>query len=109
MSYHGRFEQQKQPKGPDKKSAKGGKGLKIFLIVLAVLLALVLIAAAVVYWYVQNKFSKMNVITLPEDTYVYTEATDEYTYAIITLEFIQIGLLIISIYPKLTSFSTSAY
>ena len=79
MSYHGRFEQQKQPKGPDKKPAKGGKGLKIFLIVLAVLLALVLIAAAVVYWYVQNKFSKMNVITLPEDTYVYTEATDEYT------------------------------
>ena len=28
---------------------------------------------------IQNKFSKMNVITLPEDTYVYTEATDEYT------------------------------
>lgn len=79
MSYHGRFEQQKQPKGPDKKPAKGGKGLKIFLIVLAVLLALILIAAAVGYWFIQNKFSKMNVIELPEDTYVYTEATDEYT------------------------------
>ena len=71
MSYHGRFEQAKPPK---KK-----KGLKIFLIVLAVLLALVLIGVGLVYWFIQNKFSKMNVITLPEDTYVYTEATDEYT------------------------------
>ena len=75
MSYHGRFEQQKQPEN----RKKGGKGLKIFLIVLAVLLALILIAAAVGYWFIQDKFSKMNVITLPEDTYVYTEATDEYT------------------------------
>ena len=46
---------------------------------LAVLLVLILIAAAVGYWFIQDKFSKMNVITLPEDTYVYTEATDEYT------------------------------
>ena len=76
MSYHGRFEQQKQPKNTGK---KGNKGLKIFLIVLAVLLALILIAAASTYVFIQNKFSKMNVITLPEDTYVYTEATDEYT------------------------------
>ena len=75
MSYHGRFEQQKQPEN----RKKGGKGLKIFLIVLAVLLALILIAAAVGYWFIQDKFSKMNVITLPEDTYVYTEAVDEET------------------------------
>ena len=69
MSYHGRFQQEKQP--PKKK-----KGLKIFLIVLAVLLVLLLIAAGVVYWFVQNKFNKMNIITLPEDTYAYTEPTD---------------------------------
>ena len=75
MSYHGRFEQQKQPEN----RKKGGKGLKIFLIVLAVLLTLILIAAAVGYWFIQDKFSKMNVITLPEDTYVYTEAVDEET------------------------------
>ena len=79
MSYHGRFEQQKQPKDSGNQGKKGGKGLKVFLIVLAVLLALILIAAAVGYWFIQNKFSKMNVVTLPEDTYVYTEATDEYT------------------------------
>ena len=79
MSYHGHFEQQKQPKGRGNQPKKGGKGLKIFLIVLAVLLALILIAAALGYWFIQNKFSKMNVVTLPEDTYVYTEATDEYT------------------------------
>ena len=79
MSYHGRFEQSKPPKGRDNKAKKGGKGLKIFLIVLAVLLALILIVAGLGYWFIQNKFSKMNVITLPEDTYVYTEATDEYT------------------------------
>ena len=79
MSYHGRFEQQKQPKDSGHQGKKGGKWLKVFLIVLAVLLALILIAAAVGYWFIQNKFSKMNVVTLPEDTYVYTEATDEYT------------------------------
>ena len=79
MSYHGRFEQQKQPKGRGNRGKKGGKGLKIFLIVLAVLLALILVCVGVAYWFIQNKFSKMNVVTLPEDTYVYTEATDEYT------------------------------
>ena len=73
MSYHGHFEQPKHGK------SKGGKGLKIFLIVLAVLLALVLVGVGLVYWFIQNKFSKMNVITLPEDTYVYTEATDDVT------------------------------
>lgn len=82
MSYHGRFEQQKQPKhtkNTGNKANKSGGGMKIFLIVMAVLLALILIATGVVYWFIQDKFSKMNVITLPEDTYVYTEATDEYT------------------------------
>ena len=79
MSYHGRFEQQKQPKNSGNQGKKGGKGLKIFLIVLAVVLALILIAAASVYVFIQNKFNKMNIVTLPEDTYVYTEATDEHT------------------------------
>ena len=82
MSYHGRFEQQKQPKhtkNTGNKANKSGRGMKIFLIVMAVLLALILIATGVVYWFIQDKFSKMNVVTLPEDTYVYTEATDEHT------------------------------
>ena len=72
MSYHGRFESQKQPEKPRKKK---GKGLKIFLIVLAVLLFLI---AAVVIWgisYYYKMMNKMNIITLPEDTYVYTEET----------------------------------
>ena len=79
MSYHGRFEQQKQPKNRGNSGKKGGKGLKIFLIVLAVLLAIILIVAGVAYWFIQDKFGKMNIVELPEDTYVYTEATDEYT------------------------------
>ena len=79
MSYHGRFEEQKQPKNRKKPQKNGGRGMKIFLIVLAVVLALILVGFGLVYWFIQNKFSKMNVITLPEDTYVYTEATDEYT------------------------------
>ena len=74
MSYHGRFEQQNHGK-----KQNGGKGMKVFLIVLAVLLALILVGLGLVYWFIQNKFSKMNVVTLPEDTYVYTEATEEYT------------------------------
>ena len=72
MSYHGRFESQKQPEKPRKKKSKG---LKIFLIVLAVLLLLI---AAVVIWgisYYYKMMNKMNIITLPEDTYVYTEET----------------------------------
>ena len=72
MSYHGRYENQKQPGKPKKKK---GKGLKIFLIVLAVLLTLI---AAVVIWgisYYYKMMNKMNIITLPEDTYVYTEET----------------------------------
>lgn len=79
MSYHGRFEQQKQPKNRGNGEKKGGKGLKIFLIVLAVLLAIILIVVGVAYWFIQDKFGKMNIVELPEDTYVYTEATDEYT------------------------------
>ena len=74
MSYHGRFEQNKQPKQPKKK-----KGLKIFLIILAVLLALILIAVGATYWYINDKFSKMNIVTLPEDTYVYTEEATQPT------------------------------
>ncbi|MCI7640292.1 MAG: LCP family protein [Clostridiales bacterium] len=79
MSYHGRFEEQKQPKHRKNTQKTGGKGMKLFLIVLAVVLALVIAGFGLVYWFIQNKFSKMNVITLPEDTYVYTESTDEYT------------------------------
>ena len=72
MSYHGRFESQKQPGKPRKKK---GKGLKIFLIVLAVLLVLI---AAVVIWgisYYNKMMNKMNIVTLPENTYSHTEAT----------------------------------
>ena len=54
MSYHGRFEQAKQPKQPGKK-----KGLKIFLIVIAVILALLLILAGAAYLYLQSKLKKM--------------------------------------------------
>lgn len=77
MSYHGRFEQQKQPKNQKQPQGKKKKGLKILLIVLAVILALVLVAAGCVLWYINNKFSKMNIVTLPKDTYVYTEETEE--------------------------------
>ena len=79
MGYHGRFEQKKQPEKRRNREKRAGKGMKTFLIVLAVLLVLILVGLGVVYWFIQNKFSKMNIITLPEDTYVYTEATDEYT------------------------------
>lgn len=71
MSYHGRFEQAKQP---GKK-----KGLKIFLIVIAVILVLLLIFAGAAYLYLQSKLKKMNIIELPKDTYAYTEPTDEVT------------------------------
>ncbi len=74
MSYHGRFEQAKQPKQPGKK-----KGLKIFLIVIAVILVLLLILAGAAYLYLQSKLKKMNIIELHKDTYAYTEPTDEVT------------------------------
>ena len=71
MSYHGRFEQAKQPKQPKKK-----RGKKIFLIVLAVLMVLVIgvVAAGAIYY--NRMMNKMNIIELPEDTYVYTEETE---------------------------------
>ena len=69
MSYHGRFEQAKQPK---KK-----RGKKIFLIILAVFLVLVVgvVAAGAIYY--NRMMNKMNIIELPEDTYVYTEETEQ--------------------------------
>ena len=76
MGYHGRFEQQKQQKSRGNRE-KAGKGMKMLLIVLVVLLVLILAGFGVVYWFIQNKFSKMNIVTLPEDTYTYTEATEE--------------------------------
>ena len=78
MGYHGRFEPQKQPK---KK-----RGLKIFLIILAVLLVLGGIAVAAGAIYYNKMMNKMNIIELPEDTYVYTEETrlTEATEAVLT-------------------------
>ena len=67
MSYHGRFEQQKQPK---KK-----RGLKIFLIILAVILVIAAGAVTAGAIYYNRMMNKMNIIELPEDTYVYTEET----------------------------------
>ena len=67
MSYHGRFEQQKQPK---KK-----RGLKIFLIVLAVILVVAAGAVTAGAIYYNKMMNKMNIIELPEDTYVYTDET----------------------------------
>ena len=68
MSYHGHFEPEKQPK---KK-----RGLKIFLIILAVILVLAAAAAAAGAIYYNRMMNKMNIIELPEDTYVYTEETE---------------------------------
>ena len=72
MSYHGRFEQAKQSKQPKKK-----RGKKIFLIILAVFLVLVIgvVAAGAIYY--NRMINKMNIIELPEDTYVYTEETEQ--------------------------------
>ena len=72
MSYHGRFEQAKQPKKDGQPRKKMGAG-KIVLIVLAVLLALLLVLAGVAVWFYNHMMNKMNIVTLPEDTYVYTE------------------------------------
>ena len=68
MSYHGRFEQSKQPK-------KKKRGLKVFLIILAVLLVIGVGAVAAGAIYYNKMMNKMNIIELPEDTYVYTEET----------------------------------
>lgn len=69
MSYHGHFESQK-PK-------KRKRGWKIALIVLLILLAVIaaLVIGAVVYFH--RMAGQMNIVTLPEDTYVYTEETTE--------------------------------
>ena len=67
MGYQGHFQQQKQPK---KK-----RGLKVFLIILAVLLVLGGAAAAAGAVYYNRMMNKMNIIELPEDTYVYSEDT----------------------------------
>ena len=67
MSYRGRFEQEKQPK-----KKRGGK---IVLIILAVILVIVGCAAAAGAVYYNRMMNKMNIIELPEDTYVYTEET----------------------------------
>ena len=72
MSYHGHFENQKHPQQPKKKKHKG---LKIFLIVLAVLVVIIAAAAIAGWTYFHNMANKMNIIELPEDTYVYTEET----------------------------------
>lgn len=66
MSYHGRFEQPNQPKK---------RGRKIVLIILAVLLVLVIGAVTAGAIYYNRMMNKMNIVTLPEDTYVYTEET----------------------------------
>jgi len=69
MSYQGRFQQAPEPK-------KKKRGLRIFLIILAVLLVIVAgaVIAGVVYY--NKMMNKMNIIELPEDTYVYTEETE---------------------------------
>jgi len=67
MSYHGRFEPQKQPK---KK-----RGLRIFLIILAVILVIAAGAVTAGAIYYNRMMNKMNIIELPEDTYVYVEET----------------------------------
>ena len=69
MSYHGRFEQQPH-KQPKKK-----RGLRIFLIILAVILVIAVGAVAAGAIYYNRMMNKMNIIELPEDTYVYTEET----------------------------------
>lgn len=68
MSYHGRFEQANQPK---KK-----RGKKIILIILAVVLVFVIGAVAAGAIYYNRMMNKMNIIELPEDTYVYTEEAE---------------------------------
>lgn len=78
MSYHGHFESEKQPKQPKKKMKKG---LKITLIVLVVLVLIVAAVAIAAWTYFNSMANKMNIVTLPADTYVYTEETEEVTEA----------------------------
>ena len=66
MSYQGHFQQQKQPKK---------RGRKIIMIILAVILVIAVGAVAAGAVYYNRMINKMNIIELPEDTYVYTEET----------------------------------
>lgn len=68
MSYHGRFEQPQQPKK---------RGRKVLLIVLIVILVLVIGAVSAGAIYYNRMMNKMNIVVLPEDTYVYTEEAQE--------------------------------
>lgn len=72
MRYHGRFEE-KDGRNPSKKKRKG----KVLLIVLLVFVSIVCLAVAGVLLYANWMASKMDIITLPEDTYVYTEESTE--------------------------------
>lgn len=69
MGYHGRFEKQKN------KQKK--KGLKVLLIIFVLLIALIGAAVVGIFAYINKMAGKMDIITLPEDTYVYTEETFE--------------------------------
>lgn len=69
MGYHGRFEKQKN------KQKK--KGLKVLLIIFVLLIALIGAAVVGIFAYINKMAGKMDIITLPEDTYVYTEETSE--------------------------------
>lgn len=73
MSYHGLFEEQKnqKPKKPMK------KGKKILLIVLAVLVVLIAGIGTAVAVYLNKMGDRLDIIELPEDTYVYTEEATE--------------------------------
>lgn len=67
MGYHGHFESQKP-----KKKKRGGRAFLIILLILVVLGAAAAIAGVSYY---NKMMNKMNIIELPEDTYVYTEET----------------------------------
>lgn len=82
MGYHGRFEQEKNPK-PKKKAGK---------IILSVILVLVILIAGAVIWgirYFNNMFGKMDIVVLDKNLYeTYSEETTlpEETQAIPTVQ-----------------------
>jgi len=69
MSYQGHFQQAPEPK-------KKKRGLRVFLIILVILLVIVIGAVIAGTIYYNKMMNKMNIIELPEDTYVYTEETE---------------------------------
>lgn len=71
MRYHGRFESSKE------KPTKKKRGLKVVLILVIVLIAVAgaIVVGAMIYF--NRMAGKMDIITLPEDTYVYTEESTE--------------------------------